>query len=76
MDEFFELYTLVQLKKLGSEHKVPIILVNYDGFYDCLLTFIKTMIEQGTVGENDITFITCLNTNDEVVDFLKSFYAL
>ena len=76
MDEFFELYTLVQLKKLGSEHKVPIILVNYDGFYDCLLTFIKTMIEQGTVGENDITFITCLNTNDEVVDFLKSFYSL
>ena len=76
MDEFFELFTLVQLKKLGSEHKVPIILVNYDGFYDCLLTFIQTMIEQGTAGEQDIQFITCLKTNDEVLDFLKSFYNL
>jgi len=74
MDEFFELFTLVQLGKLGTELKVPIILVNYDGFYDCLLTFIETMISQGTASANDITFIKCVNTNDEVVSFLANYY--
>jgi hypothetical protein len=26
---------------------VPVIIVNYDGFYDCLLDFIKTMEGHG-----------------------------
>ena len=43
MDELFELFTLHQLHKLGTDHPVPVIIVNYDGFYDCLLNFVETM---------------------------------
>jgi predicted Rossmann-fold nucleotide-binding protein len=36
-DELFEILTLVQLKKLGSSHPVPVVLIDYDGFYSGLL---------------------------------------
>ncbi|KAK9805408.1 hypothetical protein WJX73_002177 [Symbiochloris irregularis] len=42
MDELFEIMTLLQLKKLGSKHPVPLILCNYDGFYDGLISFLST----------------------------------
>jgi len=35
--QFFEILTLVQLRKLGTKFPVPIILVDYDGFYAGLL---------------------------------------
>ncbi|KAK3248480.1 hypothetical protein CYMTET_42057, partial [Cymbomonas tetramitiformis] len=34
MDEFFEILTLLQLKKLGTKHPVPVLLLNYGGCYD------------------------------------------
>lgn len=34
MDELFSILTLVQLGKLGSKLATPIVVVNYDGFYD------------------------------------------
>jgi hypothetical protein len=40
MDELFELMTLIQLNKIGTKFRVPVILCNYDGFYDGLLTFL------------------------------------
>ena len=43
MDELFELLTLVQLCKLPSMAALPspIILVNYDGFFDGLVKFLR-----------------------------------
>ena len=28
---------------------MPVVIVNYDGFYDCLLDFVRTMEGHGTV---------------------------
>jgi len=41
MDELFELMTLIQLNKIGTSFRMPVILCNYDGFYDGLLTFLR-----------------------------------
>jgi len=46
----FEILTLVQLKKLGSKYPVPVILVDWDGFYASLMQFLKACDENGTVG--------------------------
>lgn len=50
MDEFFELLTLTQLNKLGTKYSVPLILMNYNGFYNGLLRFLDECISQGTLG--------------------------
>lgn len=76
MDELFELFTLYQLHKLGTDHPVPVIIVNYDGFYDCLLEFIRTMQGHGTVGAGEYDQMVVKNTNEEVLEYLKQYYAL
>ena len=76
MDELFELFTLYQLHKLGTDHPVPVIIVNYDGFYDCLLDFIKTMQGHGTVGAGEYDQMVVMETNEEVVTYLKDYYKL
>ncbi|KAL0055474.1 hypothetical protein WJX82_000862 [Trebouxia sp. C0006] len=76
MDELFEIMTLVQLKKLGSKLSVPLILCNYDGFYDGLMNFLSTMVQNGTVGTPELTNIMVASSNEEVLDCLTSFYKL
>ena len=49
-DELFEVLTVVQLGKLGTSFPVPIILCNFDGFYDGLLAFMKTCLSNGVLG--------------------------
>jgi predicted Rossmann-fold nucleotide-binding protein len=48
MDELFELLTLVQLCKLPSMASLPspIILINYDGFFDGLVKFLRVRESQ------------------------------
>ena len=41
---------MVQLGKLGTKHPVPIILCNYDGFYDGLLAWMRTCLSNGVLG--------------------------
>ncbi|ADN01918.1 hypothetical protein STHERM_c09720 [Spirochaeta thermophila DSM 6192] len=43
MDEFFEVYTLLQLE----QHAKPVMLLNFQGFYDPLLSLIERMVEEG-----------------------------
>ena len=74
MDELFELFTLYQLHKLGTDHPVPVIIVNYDGFYDCLLNFVETMQGHGTVGAGEYDQMVVKNTNEEVVEYLREYY--
>ncbi|KAL3140309.1 hypothetical protein ABBQ38_004574 [Trebouxia sp. C0009 RCD-2024] len=76
MDELFEIMTLVQLKKLGSKLAVPLILCNYDDFYDGLMNFLSAMVQNGTVGTPELTDIMVASSNQEVLDCLASFYNL
>jgi uncharacterized protein (TIGR00730 family) len=72
LDELFEAITLIQTKKIG---KFPIILVG-SSFWAGLIEWIKTiMIEQEkTVSPIDMDLIKIVDTEDEVVAALDSFY--
>jgi uncharacterized protein (TIGR00730 family) len=72
LDELFEAITLIQTKKIG---KFPIILVG-SSFWKGLLDWVKTvMIEQEkTVSPSDMNLIKVVDTEDEVVEALDSFY--
>ncbi len=47
MDEFFQVLTLKYLKRIDQ----PIVVINLDGFYDALITFIRELVRQGAVTE-------------------------
>lgn len=59
-----------------SKHAVPLILCNYDGFYDGLMSMISKMVQNGTVGIPELTDIMVASSNQEVLDCLASFYHL
>ncbi|KAL4429565.1 hypothetical protein ABPG77_008614 [Micractinium sp. CCAP 211/92] len=74
MDELFEILTLVQLKKLGSKFPVPVILVDYDGFYASLMQFLKACDENGTVGAPELQDLIVARDNAGVLDVLRQYY--
>ena len=72
LDEIFEAITLIQTKKIG---RFPIILVGksfWSGLVDWITT---TLIEQEkTVSDSDLNLIKIVDTEDEVLAVLDSFY--
>lgn len=40
---------LLQLERIGTAHKVPLILMNYDGFYDNMIKFFGDCVDYGTI---------------------------
>jgi uncharacterized protein (TIGR00730 family) len=68
LDEFFEIVTLVQTKKI---HKVPIILFGKE-FWEPLLAFIeKTLLrEHAAIDEGDMTLYTLVDSVDEAYDYI------
>lgn len=69
LDEFFEILTL---KSLGA-HSKPIILLNYDGFWDELILVCKTLIDKGFVHENVMNCMNIVTTLDETFTVLKRY---
>ncbi|MFM2214011.1 MAG: hypothetical protein RL427_1274 [Bacteroidota bacterium] len=72
LDELFEAITLIQTKKIG---KFPIILVGRE-FWAGLIDWIKSvMIEQEhNANAEDMNLIKIVDTEDEVVEALDTFY--
>lgn len=68
LDEFFEIVTLVQTKKI---HKVPIILFGKD-YWEPLIAFIEKTIyqEHKAIDEKDMTLYTLVDTVDEAYDYI------
>ncbi len=72
LDELFEAITLIQTKKIG---KFPIILVGTE-FWSGLFEWIKITLLKDfkTVSAKDLDLIQLVDTEDEVIDFLNTFY--
>lgn len=72
LDELFEAMTLIQTHKIG---KFPIILVGSD-FWKGLMEWVKTTLLEANnnISEKDLDLIHLVDTSDEVIDILDSFY--
>ncbi|WJJ95612.1 TIGR00730 family Rossman fold protein [Algibacter luteus] len=72
LDELFEAITLIQTHKIG---KFPIILVGTE-FWEGLLGWIKQTLlgSFGNISEKDLDLIHIVDTEDEVIAILDSFY--
>ena len=71
MDELFEAITLIQTKKIG---KFPIILVGTK-FWSGLFNWIKnTLLEEGNISPKDLDLISIVDTEDEVLEVIDTFY--
>jgi hypothetical protein len=49
MDELFSILTLLQLNKLNAVFRTPLVVVNYDGFYDGLFGLLTAFDEAGVL---------------------------
>lgn len=72
LDELFEAITLIQTNKI---EKFPIILVGTE-FWKGLIDWIKATLlkEFGNISEKDLELINLVDTEDEVINILDSFY--
>jgi len=71
LDELFEALTLIQTEKIAQ---FPIILVGTE-FWSGILDWIKgTMLEAGNISPEDIDLIRLVDTAEEVVSLIDSFY--
>ncbi|MES2214326.1 MAG: TIGR00730 family Rossman fold protein [Patescibacteria group bacterium] len=68
LDEFFEIITLVQTKKVVG---VPIICVGSD-YWKSLERFMQeSLISRGTISAEDLTLFTITDNEDEIIDLIK-----
>lgn len=71
MDELFEAITLIQTKKIG---KFPIVLVGTK-YWSGLMDWIKnTLVTEGTISMDDLSLISIVDTEDEVLEVINTFY--
>ncbi|CAK7351813.1 unnamed protein product [Dovyalis caffra] len=77
LDEMFEILTLIQLQRIGSEFPVPFLVMNYDSYYQKLLDFLGDCEDWGTVSKGEVGSLwkICEN-NSEALAYLTDFYAL
>jgi uncharacterized protein (TIGR00730 family) len=71
MDELFEAMTLIQTKKIG---KFPIVLVGRK-FWSGLIDWVKnTLLEEGNISAKDLNLISIVDTEEEVLEVIDTFY--
>lgn len=77
LDEVFEILALIQLERIGSEHPVPFLLMNYDSFYSKLLDFLDDCEVWGTVFKGEVASLwKVFDNNSEALAYLSEFYDL
>lgn len=77
MHEYYVISVIKQLEKVGQNKvkDVPILLMNYDGFYEHLLQQLQVCVAYGMVTQEELDriFRSC-STNREALDFLADHY--
>lgn len=69
MDEIFEVLTLIQTKKLPPR---PIVCLGKN-YWGKLSNFIRdTMIQEGTISEEDLNLLLMTDNTDEAIKYIKS----
>ena len=53
---------------------MPLILCNYDAFYDGLIAFLSTCESNGTVAAGELADVMLASSNDAVLATLAQFY--
>lgn len=71
LEEFFEMLTWAQL----GLHKKPIAILNVDGFYDSLLTFIQTMVDKGFLKEINQQMVLVSDNIEDLLEKMKNYTA-
>jgi uncharacterized protein (TIGR00730 family) len=75
LDEWFEYVVLKQLRKLGSRFPVPILLMNYEGFYDHIITHLSEIcVRNGTISEQELQLFHICRSNADALEILASTY--
>jgi hypothetical protein len=69
LDELFEVWTTATL----GLHATPIILLNIEGFYDGLVTWLNGLVEQGFVRPRAMAMVHLARTLDEALDVVERF---
>ena len=67
-----EVMEMVTWNQLGI-HKLPIVLVNINGYWDGLLEWVKTGIREGFVGEANANILVEVKSTADVVEALKDY---
>ena len=69
LEEFFEMYTWGQL----GLHKKPVAILNVNGFYDELLSFISTMINKGFLREIYRQMVLVSDDINDLLDQMQNY---
>ncbi|KAJ9502136.1 hypothetical protein H2202_002200 [Exophiala xenobiotica] len=69
MEEVMEMVTWNQL----GIHKIPIVLVNVNGYWNGLLDWVKNSIREGFVNEGAANILVEVKSTDEVVEALRGY---
>jgi len=76
LDEAMEILVLGQLNKMGTNYPVPVLLVNYDSFYDGILNWLESAEKAGALSRKELSSLKVVSTNDEAVEYLAKFYGV
>lgn len=71
LEEFFEMLTWAQL----GLHKKPIAILNIDGFYDSLITFIQTTVDKGFLKHVNQDMLIISDNIEDLLDKMKNYEA-
>jgi uncharacterized protein (TIGR00730 family) len=71
MEEFFEMLTWAQL----GLHKKPVAILNVNGFYDALVTFIANMVNKGLLKQINRDMLIVSNDVEELLTLMESYKA-
>ena len=68
LEEIMEIATWRQL----YQHEKPMIILNINGFYDCMIEHLQYTAEQGFMKQQDLERLVVCNTIGEAIDMLKT----